>query len=68
MLETFLAETNQRLIWDDYLEKQTARHIYRKWINAKYSEGQFVTEDSDDPYFGEVSRREWMSEDSWINL
>lgn len=67
LLDEYLEKTAQELIWDDYFEKQTARLIYRKWINAKIEEGHFRIEDTEEPYCGEAMHAHWMSEDGWFD-
>ena len=67
LLNEYLDKTARELIWDDYFEKQTARLIYRKWINTKVGDGQFCMEDTEEPYCGEAMRAHWMSEDGWFD-
>ncbi len=67
LLNEYLDKTARELIWDDYFEKQTARLIYRKWINTKVEDGQFCMEDTEEPYCGEAMRAHWMSEDGWFD-
>ncbi|WP_102377568.1 SMEK domain-containing protein [Raoultibacter timonensis] len=67
LLDEYIEETGQAIIWDDYFEKQTARLIYRKWMNAKIVDGRFRLKDSDEPYCGEVMRDSWMSEEGWLD-
>ena len=65
-LDSYLAETDQALMWDDYFEKQTARFIYRKWANAMLAAEGCRVIDADEPYCAEKDRGLWMGDD-WID-
>lgn len=67
LLDTYLNETSQTLIWDDYFEKQNARHIYRKWVNVKREGEHFRMKDSNEPYYGKIMDIHRIRENDWFD-
>lgn len=65
-LESYVAEIDQVLMWDDYFEKKTACFIYRKWANVMLASEGCRVMDTEEPYCDEKDRRFWVGDD-WID-
>lgn len=65
-LDAYLQSKGKRMFWNDYFEKQTASKLYRMWANVSIVEHGYQSINTDDTWFCDTNRRDWLDSDGWV--